>query len=59
MRKHNDVSAVGGRLRRGCILIRNRDGWVGVVSGWWVAVGGGCGGWWVLPFAAAPMELVE
>ena len=32
MRKQNDVSAVGGRLRRGCILIRNRDGWVGVVG---------------------------
>ena len=26
MRKHNDFSAVGARLRRGCILIRNRDG---------------------------------
>ena len=50
MRKQNDVSAVGGRLRRGCILIRNRDGWVGVVgvvSGWWV-VGVVGGGWWVL-----------
>ena len=32
---HNDFSGVGGGLRRGCILIRNRDGWVG---GW---VGGG------------------
>ena len=27
MRKRNDFSAVGGGLRRGCILIRNRDGW--------------------------------
>ena len=27
MRKHNDFSGVGGGLRRGCILIRNRDGW--------------------------------
>ena len=25
-RKHSDFSAVGGGLRRGCILIRNRDG---------------------------------
>ena len=24
---HNDFSAVAGGLRRGCILIRNRDGW--------------------------------
>ena len=23
---HNDFSVVGGGLRRGCILIRNRDG---------------------------------
>ena len=23
---HNDFSGVGGGLRRGCILIRNRDG---------------------------------
>ena len=45
MRKHNDFSAVGGGLRRGCILIRNRDwvglGWVGL--GWvglgWVGLG--------------------
>ena len=27
MRKHNDFSAVGGELRRGRILIRNRDWW--------------------------------
>ena len=26
MRKQNDFFAVGGALRRGCILIRNRDG---------------------------------
>ena len=25
---HNDFSEVGGGLRRGRILIRNRDGWV-------------------------------
>ena len=25
MRKHNDFFAVGGALRRGCILIRNGD----------------------------------
>ena len=31
-RKHNDFSGVGGGLRRGCIVIRNRDG---VGWGWW------------------------
>ena len=30
---HNDFSGVGGGLRRGCILIRNRDVGVGVGVG--------------------------
>ena len=34
---HNDFSGVGGGLRRGYILIRNRDGW-----GVCVWVGGVC-----------------
>jgi len=32
VRKHNDFFAVGGALRRRCILIRNRDGDVHVLT---------------------------
>ena len=32
---HNDFCGVGGGLRRGCILIRNRDG---VGWGWWLSL---------------------
>ena len=41
---HNDFCGVGGGLRRGCILIRNRDGvgWGGVG---WGGVGWGGVGW--------------
>ena len=53
---HNDFCGVGGGLRRGCILIRNRDG-LGMMTffalahmwhatqllGWWGGVGWG---WW-------------
>ena len=47
---HNDFCGVGGGLRRGCILIRNRDG-CGLIQGrggWWGWVGviQGRGGWW-------------
>ena len=41
IKKHNDFSVVGGGLRRGCILIRNRDGWVD--GGWWMVHGDE---WW-------------
>ena len=43
---HNDFCGVGGGLRRGCILIRNRDGGVWGCVGVWGGVGG-CGGVWV------------
>ena len=37
---HNDFWRVGRGLRRGCILMRNRDGRVVVVVGGWVGGGG-------------------
>ena len=33
---HNDFSGVGGGLRRGCILIRNRDGWALIQGMGWM-----------------------
>ena len=43
MRKHNDFFAVGGALRRGCILIRNRDSCSFNLHTWGMGLGWGGG----------------
>ena len=51
---HNDFSAVAGGLRRGCILIRNRDWWrsVHLTTCWMLCNIMGCGGVGMMTFRA-------